>query len=157
MNTNKILRAIGTLFLTASAAFILVNCGSGGGDGSCDPEFDEECVCETEYGATCDDPDDLDCFCFSEDSTTAGAEGRLTIELFDNAFDQQEITVRVGTQVTWVNKDQVQHTVTFADGSIDELLNPGASFTTTFDSEGTFTYTDRLHVGPGLHGKIIVE
>ena len=161
--SNHILTRTLLALLLSTAALFLINCGDSGGSGSCDPALDENCVCETEAGQACDDPDDLDCFCFT-DTDNGGANGdnngasdRTTVTLFDNAYSPQSITINVGGQVTWVNNDTVQHTVTFSDGSIDELLNPGASFTATFESAGTFTYTDRLHEGPGLTGTVIVQ
>ena len=159
MNIQKILRTLFTLILSATAVLMVTSCGDSDGDGTCDPDTNENCVCETEAGTACDDPDDLDCFCFIEGdrANNNGAQDETTIEIFDAAFSPQEVRINVGGQVTWVNNDTIQRTVTFTDGSIDELLNPGASFSATFNTAGTFNYSDRLNVGPNLMGTIIVE
>lgn len=150
-----------------AALFVLVaaslsGCGdSGGGDGSCDPATDDACVCETEGGGFCDDPDDLDCFCFLDDGGNNGgnngATDQATVNIADFAFSPTNVTVNAGGQVTWINNDQAQHTITFDNGSIDELLNNGGSFTATFNTVGTFSYHDRLNNQPGLRGTVVVQ
>ena len=166
MRTNQILRPFLTVIFAASIALLLTSCGdSGSGSGSCDPDTNLDCVCETEAGQACDDPDDLDCFCFIVDDgpNNGGAVDETTVEIFDAAFTPQSVTINVGGSVRWENNDTVQHTVTFADTSgigIDMLLNPGESFVSpagAFDTAGTFTYSDRLNSGPGLTGTVIVQ
>ena len=66
------------------------------------------------------------------------------------------ITVTVGTTITWTNKDDEEHTVTFDNG----LLNRGlaardASFNHTFTERGTFTYHCDPH--PEMKGTVIVR
>jgi plastocyanin len=144
-------------------ALSLFGCGdSDGEDGSCDPATNDACICETEAGGACDDPDDLDCFCFLDDGggnngANNGATDRATVDIANFAFSPSNTTINVGGQVTWTNSDQAQHTITMDDGSFDELINPGASFTATFNSVGTFRYHDRLNNQPGLKGTITVQ
>ena len=92
-----------------AALFVLVaaslsGCGdSGGGDGSCDPATDDACVCETEGGGFCDDPDDLDGFCFLDDGGNNGgnngATDQATVNIADFAFSPTNVTVNAGGQV----------------------------------------------------------
>lgn len=54
----------GVLFgLAGMMAVGLLACLPGGGGAACDPELDDQCVCETDEGEACDDPSDLDCSC----------------------------------------------------------------------------------------------
>jgi len=49
--------------------------------------------------------------------------------------------VSVGTTVTWVNNDTVQHTVTSDTALFDSgPIEPGAKFTYTFTQAGAFAY-----------------
>lgn len=163
MQKVSIVRSTLALSFFLALSLALVGCGdSDGEDGSCDPATNDACVCETEGGAFCDDPDDLDCFCFLVDGENNGANNGGATDNADVAFsnfslDPQTVTINVGGSVTWTNRDQAQHTVTFSDNSVDQLLNPGATFTHQFNSVGEFTYSDRLNNQPGLRGTVIVQ
>jgi plastocyanin len=67
-----------------------------------------------------------------------------------------EITVSVGTAVTWTNDDATIHTVTDKGGSFDSsIIAPGATWEHTFDTAGEFDYYCTLH--PFMTGKVIVN
>jgi plastocyanin len=62
------------------------------------------------------------------------------------AFAPNVLQIKVGTTVTWVNNDTVQHTITsdtklFDSGPID----PGAKFTYTFTQTGSFAFHCNIH------------
>ncbi|GEM_PF-963717 len=64
------------------------------------------------------------------------------------AFHPNAMTVTVGATLQWVNStmDGIPHTVTAADKSFDSgILQPGASFSHTFSTPGTFQYVCSLH------------
>lgn len=85
-------------------------------------------------------------------ATAAGAV--VTMDIVDFAFAQPEITVRPGTTVTWTNTGVAPHTVTglpTESGTID----PGQSFSYTFDTAGTFDYQCAFH--PQMTGRVIVR
>ena len=85
-------------------------------------------------------------------ATDAGAA--VTIDIVDFAFAQPEITVRPGTTVTWTNTGVAPHTVTglpTESGTID----PGQSFSYTFETAGTFDYQCAFH--PQMTAKVIVD
>lgn len=70
-------------------------------------------------------------------------------------YSPKELTVAVGTKVTWVNDDQVPHTVAevnkvFRSGALDT----GDSFSYTFLIPGTFEYFCVLH--PQMIGRVRV-
>jgi plastocyanin len=82
-------------------------------------------------------------------------EGTATIELKNFAFSPQVATVKVGTEVTWINTDSASHNVTADDNSfVSSQLGQNDSFTFTFDQPGTYTYTCTTH--PSMKGTIIV-
>jgi len=89
------------------------------------------------------------------------ARADTSISIVDNSFSPQTITIAPGETVTWTNNGTMQHTVTADDGSYDSgSLNPGASFSHTFTSAGTFPYHCTFHGaagGVGMSGTIIVE
>ncbi len=85
------------------------------------------------------------------DTGQAGQEYRVEIQNY--AFTPQILTVKVGTTVTWVNRDAVQHTVDWGDVE-SSALNTGDSFQYTFLTPGTYSYYCSLH--PQMTGKIIV-
>lgn len=77
----------------------------------------------------------------------------------DLQFIPATLTVNKGTTVTWKNEDETAHTVssdtTGTGGFSSKPLNPGDSFTHTFDSAGTFPYHCEIH--PYLKGTVIVR
>jgi plastocyanin len=89
------------------------------------------------------------------------APSAVTVEMVNFVFEPVEVTVAMGTTVTWVNLDSgPQHSATAADGSFDTgLFDSGQEATITFDAPGTFLYYCVLHGTPdgsGMAGTIIV-
>lgn len=80
----------------------------------------------------------------------------VTIQNF--AFTPSSITVKKGTKVTWTNKDNVTHTVNETDGQSGGPnsgdIAPGASYSFTFSTVGTFNYHCAIH--PSMLGKVVV-
>ncbi|MGH2531403.1 MAG: cupredoxin domain-containing protein [Thermomicrobiales bacterium] len=73
-----------------------------------------------------------------------GEEVRVTI--IDFTFDPGTIDVQAGTTVTWTNNDSAPHTVTADGGSFDSgTLEPGDTFSFTFEEAGSFTYYCAIH------------
>jgi plastocyanin len=78
-------------------------------------------------------------------------------------YDPSPLTVKVGTSVTWTNKDSTIHTVTSGlpeEGDVgtlfdSSLISPGMTFVHVFDKTGTLDYSCTLH--PFMHGQIIVK
>jgi nitrite reductase (NO-forming) len=91
-------------------------------------------------------------------------DGWLDPENSGDAYSPSEITVEVGTTVTWTNEDGVLHTVTSGtaadnvgspDGLFDSgFLAEGDSWSYTFTEEGTFPYFCSPH--PWMQGTVIV-
>jgi plastocyanin len=68
----------------------------------------------------------------------------VSVDIID--FQHQDLTIEVGTTVTWTNRDTVSHTTTSGtplspNGLWDsELLSNGATFSHTFDETGDFAF-----------------
>ena len=74
----------------------------------------------------------------------------------DFMFNPTPLTVKVGSTVTWTNKDDEPHTVVsdtgvFKSGGMDT----NESFSYKFDKPGTYHFTCSIH--PRMVGTVIVE
>jgi plastocyanin len=85
----------------------------------------------------------------------AGATAnQVVIENF--SFAPATLTVKVGTKVTWINRDDVPHTVNENDKRFKSgTMDTDDQFSYTFSSSGTFSYFCALH--PKMTGQIIVK
>lgn len=68
------------------------------------------------------------------------------IEIKDFKFLPENVTVDVGTTVTWTNEDAAPHTATADDGSFDTgNLREGDAGKVTFRKAGSFAYFCEFH------------
>jgi len=87
---------------------------------------------------------------------TVAAEGPSEIKIDNLAFGPKELTVAPGTTVTWVNRDDLPHSVVDKSKAFrSKTLDTNNSFSFTFANAGTFDYICGLH--PQMTGKIIVQ
>ena len=85
----------------------------------------------------------------------ASPSGTL-VHIENFTFAQQAITVKPGTTVTWVNDDDIPHTVVATNGSFkSKVLDTGERFSFTFAKAGQFGYFCSLH--PHMTGKVVVR
>jgi plastocyanin len=94
-------------------------------------------------------------------SEEPAAEGEQ-VRIDGSAFDPSELTVPVGTEVSWVNADTFGHTVTEGtDGNavddpiVDEEIAQNGTVGVTFDEPGTYEITCKIH--PSMQMTVIVE
>jgi plastocyanin len=92
--------------------------------------------------------------------TRAGAQpatpnaNEIVIQNF--AFEPATLTVKVGTKVTWVNRDDDPHTATATDKRFNsKTLDTGEQFSMEFKEPGTYKYYCALH--PRMTGEVIVK
>jgi len=91
----------------------------------------------------------------------AGAQGPeksqgIEVKIDNFSFLPQDITVAPGTMVTWVNQDDIPHTVTStADLFKSKALDTDDKFSFTFDKSGTYEYYCSIH--SKMTGKVIVQ
>lgn len=92
-------------------------------------------------------------------SATAVARAGVSQVTIDNfAFTPAQITVSPGTTVTWLNRDDIPHTVTDAadpKAFKSAPLDTGDSFSHTFTEPGTYRYFCSLHAH--MQGTIVVR
>ena len=87
-------------------------------------------------------------------STRARAEDtKVSIDNF--TFAPAQLTVKVGTTVTWTNHDDIPHTVVSAGKFRSKTLDTDDSFSFTFTAAGDYKYFCSLH--PHMTGMIKVE
>ncbi|TVT86140.1 plastocyanin/azurin family copper-binding protein [Pseudomonas sp. H3(2019)] len=83
------------------------------------------------------------------------AEG-TKIDIKEFMFAPKDVTVAVGTTVTWVNDDQTVHTVMETHKVFHSpALDTNDKFSYQFNTPGTYEYYCALH--PQMVGKIIVS
>ena len=82
------------------------------------------------------------------------AANQVVIENF--SFAPATLTVKAGTKVTWINRDDVPHTVNENDKRFkSSTMDTDDQFSYTFSTPGTFNYFCALH--PRMTGQIIVK
>jgi plastocyanin len=83
-----------------------------------------------------------------------GEAHEVSIDNF--SFTPMEMTIPAGSQVTWINKDDVPHTVVSVDHKFkSQALDTDEKFSFTFSNTGTYEYFCSVH--PKMTGKIIVK
>lgn len=80
------------------------------------------------------------------------------VEITKMAFSPGVMTVEPGTRVTWINRDQIPHTVTSRDkgGALSSQgLDTGDSYSYTFTHPGDYAYFCAVH--PFMMGVVHVR
>jgi len=78
------------------------------------------------------------------------------IDVSDNSFNPQAVTIKAGTTVTWINNDNVVHKILSDNGgpSSNNLSN-GQSYSFVYRVLGIYGYHDSIY--PSMTGTIIVK
>lgn len=90
----------------------------------------------------------------AEDHTPAPVQ--VSIDNF--SFGMATLTIKAGTSVTWVNKDDVPHTVVSSDKPrlfASPPLDTDEKFSYTFAKPGTYAYFCSIH--PKMTAKVVVN
>ncbi len=78
------------------------------------------------------------------------------IKIDNFSFGPQALTITVGTTVTWINRDDIPHTVVSTDGVFkSKVRDTDEKFSFQFDKPGTYSYYCSIH--PKMTGKIVVQ
>ncbi len=89
-----------------------------------------------------------------------------TVSLTESNFVPTVIKIAAGTTVTWTNKDTVPHTISSdpyptntALAGFDSVqpIEPGQTYSFTFERAGTWTYHDQLRPGSYTGAVIVVK
>jgi plastocyanin len=88
--------------------------------------------------------------------SSAAAPDSTQIVIKDFMFTPNSLTVKAGSSVTWVNKDDEPHSVAsdtglFRSGAVDT----NETFSYKFDKPGSYHFTCTIH--PRMVGTIIVQ
>ena len=91
------------------------------------------------------------------DSTTGPTNsGGNSVTVGNNFFSPADLSVAVGTTVTWNwAPGAVEHNVTFDDGQHSATQSSG-SFPRTFSAAGTYPYHCTIHGAAVMHGTVTV-
>ena len=85
-------------------------------------------------------------------ATAAGTGVTVTIDNF--TFSPADLTIVPGTTVTWVNNDDIPHTVVCAGKFRSKTMDTDGSFSFTFTDPGEYKYFCSLH--PHMTGSVKV-
>ena len=101
----------------------------------------------------------------SQNSVPAGSAGAVAsapvgptteVKIDNFAFSPAIVTVKVGTQVTWTNQDDIPHTVDSTQGKFKSAaLDTDDKFQFRFTEPGEYPFYCRMH--PKMTGKVIVQ
>jgi len=80
--------------------------------------------------------------------------GAADVQVLRAGFDPEELTVSVGTVVTWKNMDGRVHIVVLVGGERGPRLEEGDIFEYGFEEAGTYAIMDVIF---GFKGTVIVE
>ena len=93
---------------------------------------------------------------FAAAGAPTAANGPVEVKIDNYSFMPGDLTVAAGTTVTWVNHDDVPHTVRNNDGTIkSKALDTDEKFSMTFDKPGTYEYFCSIH--PKMTAKVVVK
>ena len=80
----------------------------------------------------------------------------VEVKIDNFSFAPTSLTVRVGTQITWTNRDDIPHTVVEDDKLFkSKVLDTDEKFTFTPAKPGTYKYYCSIH--PKMTAKVVVE
>jgi plastocyanin len=78
------------------------------------------------------------------------------VKIDNFSFGPATMTVAAGTTVTWINRDDIPHTVVSSDSAFkSKALDTDEKFSYTFSKAGTYSYYCSLH--PKMTGQIVVQ
>jgi len=88
-------------------------------------------------------------------AVSAGAAER-EVKIDNFTFTPERVTVRAGTTVTWINEDDIPHTIASSAKIFkSKALDTDDKYAFTFTTPGVYQYFCSLH--PHMTGTIVVE
>lgn len=97
---------------------------------------------------------------YSSNTTTGNAtvitNKEVTIAIKGFTFNPENVTVKPGTKVTWVNNDSVTHNIAIDQVNVTSPdLGKDGKWSYTFNKTGTFSYYCAFH--SGMKGTVTVK
>ena len=87
-------------------------------------------------------------------ASAAHAE-EIEVKIDNFTFAPRTLTVKAGTTVTWINEDDIPHTVVCAGKFRSKTMDTDGTFAFTFTAAGEYKYFCSLH--PHMTGIVKVE
>jgi plastocyanin len=95
---------------------------------------------------------------FNSCNTCNSSENEVTVIIQNGTFNPVNLTVKAGTNVTWINKDSNIEPMVTGNGFMSPSLTNGQSFSYIFNQAGSYPYYDMNHpYNKTLTGNIIVQ
>jgi plastocyanin len=92
----------------------------------------------------------------SRSALSAGAPATSEVKIDNFSFGPAALTISAGTTVTWINRDDIPHTVVSPDKVFkSKVLDTDEKFSFTFDKPGEYGYFCSVH--PKMTGKVVVQ
>lgn len=93
----------------------------------------------------------------ADHSAHSASADSVQVEISNLTYSPASITISAGQSVTWTNNDTVPHTVTAKDRDALQsgTIQPGDTFTQTFDTPGTYEYFCEFH--SNMSGVVVVK
>jgi plastocyanin len=89
-------------------------------------------------------------------ATAAGTDATSQVMIDNFVYNPVPLTIKVGTTVTWINHDDIPHTVDSTEGKFKSAaLDTDDKFEYRFTAAGEYPFYCRIH--PKMTGKIIVQ
>ena len=89
-------------------------------------------------------------------ATAAGTDAGTQVMIDNFVYSPVALTVKVGTTVTWINHDDIPHTVDSTQGKFKSAaLDTDGKFEFQFKEAGEYPFYCRIH--PKMTGKVIVQ
>jgi len=80
----------------------------------------------------------------------------VEVSIDNFSFTPPVVTVKPGTQITWINRDDIPHTVVSNENVFkSKALDTDDKFSFTMSKPGTYSYFCSLH--PRMTAKVVVE
>jgi len=80
----------------------------------------------------------------------------VEVSIDNFSFTPPVVTVKPGTQITWINRDDIPHTVVSNENVFkSKALDTDDKFSFTLSKPGTYSYFCSLH--PRMTAKVVVE
>ena len=84
-------------------------------------------------------------------------KGKYEVKIDNFSFSPATVTIPVGATVTWINQDDLPHTIVSSEGKTlkSTVLDTDQKFSYTFSKAGAYPYYCGIH--PKMTGKIVVQ
>lgn len=90
----------------------------------------------------------------SANGQVPAANAEVKIDNF--SFGPDTLNIEVGTTVTWINRDDIPHTIVSTEGVFkSKVRDTDEKFSYTFTKAGTYPYFCSVH--PKMTGKVVVQ